>query len=136
MLSPQLPPLEFELSIPDEVSWHAISPAIESACASIGLYRTLVTTLKKYPGGVHLHYRRTPGIGGFGDMEGCVIQDVSKRGTIEITAWEQQRRVWVQVRSGCDAPWTSEAAAWIANNIEKKLHELVTQEAVGNNRNL
>ena len=131
MMDPQLPPLEFELDIPIEVAWHSVSPVIENSCASIGLCRTLVATLKKYPGCVHWHYKRTPGIGGFSDPDGCVIQeDISNRGTIEITAWEEQRRVWVQVRSGREAPWTSEAAVWIANNIEKTLHEKVHEVKV------
>jgi hypothetical protein len=124
MMDPQLPPLEYELNIPGEVAWHNVPVAIESTCASKGLYRTLVTTLKKYPGCVHWHYKNKPGIGGFMDPDGCVIhEDIFNSGTVEITAWEEQWRVWVQVRSGREAPWTSETAAWIANNIEKTLHD-------------
>ena len=56
---------------------------IAAACAAEGLRLALDSTLAKYPGCRHWHYKRD-----------------RQRGTLEITLWPARRRLWITVHAG------------------------------------
>lgn len=69
----------------------SIPQRIEQLCLSQGLTLTLKGTLAKYPGCVHWHFKngRAPG-------------------TLEVTWWEREGRLWFKVSARRDAPWIDE----------------------------
>ena len=82
---------ELEVSLPQQTDLTRVPATVEAVCAAEGLRRALKATLAKYPGSVHWHYRR--------DRE---------RGTLEITLWPEQSRLWFKVSRGRAGVWIEE----------------------------
>ncbi|HEX3356749.1 MAG TPA: hypothetical protein VHS31_07255 [Tepidisphaeraceae bacterium] len=83
-------------------AWDAeeIGRAIESIAESHELTISLKGSLRAHRGCVHWHFKKA-----------------KQSGTIEVTMWPQERRVWLSVQSG-------RAADWIENDIETMMHDL------------
>lgn len=94
--------LEIELHVPPDAELS--EQVVEAACAAQRLYPTLKGTLKTYPGGIHWHY-----------------QKAGQRGTLEITLWPRQRRLWFKVAAGRKGDWNDEAIARLKTSIEQTL---------------
>jgi hypothetical protein len=80
--------------------------AIESACSAEGLEIGMKGTLASFPGSTHWHFRR-PG----------------ERGTLEITLFPSQKRIWAQIQDGRRAPWIDACLVNIKDALERKLEE-------------
>ncbi len=78
---------------------------IENCCAENNLQIALKGTLAKYPGCVHWH-----------------LKQGKQRGTLEVTWWPSQRRLWLSIQAGRRADWIEEAAAHLKRAIEEKLN--------------
>jgi len=72
----------------------AAAHRIEAAFAAAGLRVTLRGTLRSYPGSIHWHLKRG-----------------RDAGTLEVTFWPRQRRLWLTIHEGRGAPWMDEAGA-------------------------
>jgi hypothetical protein len=93
-----------EVELPEYVDVAAVEQLIEELASAAGLQIGLRGTLKQYPGSRHWHFqrRRTPG-------------------TLELTVWPQQRRVWFAIRQNRWADWIDEALSQMRSQLEAKL---------------
>jgi hypothetical protein len=90
-----------EVSIPEDSSVAGAKQVIERGCAEMGLQVTLKGTLSKYPGCIHWH-----------------LKQGQERGTLEITLWPEQRRLWLSVQNGRKGEWIDAAAERLKSMIE------------------
>ena len=96
--------LEVELQIPDSVESEAVLRIVEQVCASKELTCSLKATLVSYAGSIHWHFRRG-----------------KQRGTLEITGWESEQRLWFKVASGRTSEWILKSIPQLKEQIEKLL---------------
>ncbi|MDQ3457702.1 MAG: hypothetical protein M3498_00130 [Deinococcota bacterium] len=85
----------------DGTSQRDLGVAIEEAARALGLVTTQVTTLAKYPGSVHWHFKRG-----------------RERGTLEATYWPEQNRAWLSYRSGREANWMTPTVQQFGRLVE------------------
>jgi len=80
--------LEVEVFVPLAADLSTMGSVVEATCAAEDLRLALKDTLAKYPGSVHWHFKRG-----------------AERGTLEITWWEKERRLWFKVAAGRTGDW-------------------------------
>ena len=80
--------LQVEINLPPHLPSNSIPGLVEEACSSLNLDRATRGTLAKYPGSIHWHYKNG-----------------KARGTLEITWWARERRLWIKVAAGRRADW-------------------------------
>jgi hypothetical protein len=83
----------------------AVVAAIEGVMHAQGLLQSLKSSLRSYDGCVHWHYKRR-----------------AAAGTIEVTAWPAERRVWLSVQSGRAAGWIDGMLPQIRAALESSLN--------------
>ncbi len=76
---------------------------IEDVCASDGLQISMKSTLSKYPGSVHWHFKRP-----------------NERGTLEITLIEKERRVFLAMQAGRSARWVEKCMPRLKEKLEQR----------------
>jgi hypothetical protein len=96
--------IEVELQVPDSTDTEAVRRAIEEICASHALTCTSKGTLLRYPASVHWHFKQ-----------------VKQTGTLEITWWENQRRLWFKVARNGENKWIDESIPLLKEQIENAL---------------
>jgi hypothetical protein len=96
--------IEVELQIPDSVEPEAVLRIVEQICASNELTCSLKGTLVSYPGSIHWHFKQG-----------------KQRGTLEITWWESEHRLWFKVASGRTSEWILKSIPQLKEQIEKLL---------------
>lgn len=96
--------IEVEISIPLQTKSASLPARVEKAAASEELIQTLKGTLAKYPGCVHWHFQKG-----------------KERGTLEITWWPKEKRLWFKVAANRRAAWIDEAIPRLKQSIESKL---------------
>jgi len=79
---------EVEFKVPAEFAFAEAEALIESVCAAHGLDVAMKTSLASFPSSVHWH-----------------CKNKKEKGTLELTAFARDRRIWAQVQSGRKAPW-------------------------------
>ncbi len=84
-----------------------MSRAVESVMSSAGLRQTLKGTLRSYSGCVHWHFGK----------DGAT-------GTLEVTVWPAQRRLWMSVQSRRGASWIDDAISQLQVALERELNEI------------
>ena len=94
--------IEIELS-PRENSSKAVS-VVEECCRLEGLTRKSKGTLSKFPGCIHWHYRK-PGF----------------NGTLEITYWKKEPRLWYKVHPRRRGAWMIAVLPRLKAGIEEGL---------------
>ena len=92
------------IKIPANVDWASVPEIIEAACVELGLIQSLRGSLAKYPGAIHWHYKM-PG----------------QTGTLEVTASENRKEIWISVQSGRKAEWIPAIAKQLIVMIETRL---------------
>src|SRR5690348_13109760 len=75
--------LTLEIPVPPGLADAAVPSVVGQVCVDAGLRVTLDGTQKRYPGSRHWHY-----------------QLGRKPGTLEVTWWPAQRRLWLKVSAG------------------------------------
>jgi hypothetical protein len=80
-----------------------IRALIEEAALTLGLVATQVTTLAKYPGCIHWHFKKG-----------------KQRGTLEATYWPDRNRAWLAYRPGREAPWIAPAIEEFNDFVQKR----------------
>lgn len=78
----------YEIAVPASIDPATVVAAVSEVVAATGLTITLTTTLASYPGSHHWH-----------------LKQGKQSGTLELTWWPAQRRLWLSVQSGRNAPW-------------------------------
>ena len=96
--------LEVEVAIPPRVRLAGVEKTVKAACDRAGLHLTLIGTLAKYPGCVHWHFKHG-----------------AERGTLEITFWKTERRLWFKVTAGRKAKWIETVIPSLRRVLEKEL---------------
>ena len=93
---------DLPIRVPPTADFSRIDKAVERCCEELGLTKTLRDTLGKYPGCIHWHYKRP-----------------QESGTLEITSWPLQRRLWITVQDGRHAAWIDEAVPELSRMLRK-----------------
>ncbi len=96
--------IEVELQIPDSVETETVIRVVEQVCASRDLTCALKGTLVSYPESIHWHFKQ--GI---------------QKGTLEVTWWESEHRLWFKVADGRSGIWIDERLPQLKEQIEKSL---------------
>jgi hypothetical protein len=94
--------IELELHVPSRA--HSIPGLVERICLLEGLEISLKGTLAGYPGSVHWHFKKG-----------------KPPGTLELTWWEREKRLWFKVAAGRSAGWVDEMAEKLRERIEQAL---------------
>jgi hypothetical protein len=97
---------EVEFRIPPSTQLTHADSIVESACAAEGLQIGMKSTLAKFPGSTHWHFKRA-----------------SERGTLEITVFPRDRRIWASIQDGRRAAWIDSCLANIRHVVEEKLQK-------------
>jgi len=100
---------DFEIDLPSSVDPDAVMRAVENVCAKEALDATLKTTLKKYPGCVHWHFKRH-----------------NERGVLEVTWWAREEvakpsRLWLSIHGNRQADWILELMPRLGKLIEAEI---------------
>jgi hypothetical protein len=74
---------------------------IETVSRAHGLSVTMKATLAKYPGSIHWHFKKG-----------------RDRGTLEVTLWPREHRLWFSMQDGRRAEWVTETAQRIKAELE------------------
>jgi hypothetical protein len=78
-----------------------LEETIEALCRAISLSITLKTTSAKFPGSIHWHLKK-----------GC------ERGTLEITLWSSQNKLWFSMQDGRKGDWVLTTAQQLKKQLE------------------
>ena len=92
-----------DISVPSG-SDDAIVRAVEDSAAQVGLTVTLRTTTSTYPGSVHWHFKKPD----------------ERRGTLELTYWPKNKRLWAKIQSGRKADWIHASLKQLASAVAGK----------------
>src|SRR5271163_1539130 len=95
---------DFQVAVHENADFRRAGGAVERCCRRLGLMQGMKTTLAKHPGSTHWHYKRA-----------------KLSGTIEITVWPPQRRVWITVQDGRRADWIVEMIPALKAELEQAL---------------
>ncbi|HKY53682.1 MAG TPA: hypothetical protein VJM08_05210 [Anaerolineales bacterium] len=96
--------IEVELQIPTDSKSDVVVKVVEQICAAHHLTCALKGTLASYPGCIHWHFK----------------QD-SHKGTLEITWWERENRLWFKVAKGRIGEWIDVLLPKLKKQIESSL---------------
>lgn len=96
--------VEIEVHVPSRSRIASIPLLVEELCDAEGLTCTLRGTLAKYTNCLHWHFKKG-----------------KERGTLEITWWEQENRLWFKVAAGRTGAWVGESITRLKTRIEDTL---------------
>ena len=99
--------IEVELLIPADARSEAVVKVIEQVCFANELTCALRGTLASYPGCVHWHYKKD-----------------RQKGTLEITWWDVEKRLWFKVAKGRTGEWIEDTLPKLKEEIEGNLRGL------------
>jgi hypothetical protein len=83
---------EYPIQVESRLDAKQVEIAVENCSRGLGLLETMKGTLAKYPGCVHWHFQK-PRVSG----------------TLEVTSWPSENRLWISVQQGRRAEWLEEA---------------------------
>lgn len=93
---------ELDIALPPHTLADELVALVDQACALQDLSVTMRSTLRAYPGSTHWHLKQGP-----------------ERGTLEITLWPRERRLWLSIQAGRAGTWTAAAA----ESLRAALHQ-------------
>jgi hypothetical protein len=103
--------VEVDIPLHDALSLARVPLVVERACAEAGLKPTLTGTVARYAGSRHWHFRMG-----------------QARGTLEVTFWPAERRLWLKVAAGRQSTWTEAVLPKLAQALTAALE---ARERVG-----
>ena len=95
---------EIEFRVPRDLNLNRAGQLIEDACAALNLTIAMKSPLASYPGSTHWHYKNG-----------------KEKGTLELTIFPRDRRLWAQVQSGRKAAWIDAVLPELQRRIEVAL---------------
>ena len=95
---------EIVVPLPSEPDFNTVEQLIDEICLTEGLACRLKSSLKKYPGSIHWHFKRG-----------------SQAGVLEITLWPQRRWLWFSLREGRRAAWVEALIPSLQRKLEKAI---------------
>ena len=96
--------IEVDLQIPSGVNGEQVVKVVEQVCTANELAWARKGTLASYPGCIHWHFK----LG-------------KQKGTLEITWWESEDRLWFKVARGRTGEWINKALPKLKKEIEVSL---------------
>ena len=96
--------IEVELQIPADTMGDSVVRVLEQTCIANSLTCARKGTLASYPGSIHWHYKMS-----------------KQKGTLEITWWEDENRLWLKVAKSRKGDWINESTAMLKKQIEASL---------------
>jgi hypothetical protein len=100
---------EFKFHVPRTCDLGRAERLIERVCNEHGLQLGMKGTQAKFPGSIHWHFKRP-----------------RQKGTLELTIFIPERRIWAQVQDGRRAPWIDDELPVLQRTIEKGLKSLAS----------
>lgn len=95
---------EIEFRVARECGLSGAEAIIERVCAESGLVVGMKGSLASYPGSVHWHYKKQ-----------------NQKGTLELTLYRKESRIWAQVQDGRRAAWIDVELPRLRRAIERGL---------------
>jgi hypothetical protein len=95
---------EVKFRVPHGCDLRDAEKKIERICAGRGLTQTMKGSQSKFPGCVHWHYKNG-----------------SQRGTLELTLWREENRIWATVQEGRKAEWIDGELPRLKKEIEQAI---------------
>ena len=95
---------DFEISLPLGTDDKGLERLSDETLEQSGLNVTLRDTLKQYPGCVHWH-----------------LKQGRQSGTLELTLWPQEHRVWFSVHRNRSAPWVEAVRERLYSVLQSRL---------------
>jgi hypothetical protein len=92
---------QIEFKVPAHTDLKKADALIERVCAAHGLQAAMKGTLATHRGSIHWHFKKT-----------------KEKGTLELTLWRADRRIWAAIHSNRTAPWIEPALSKIRADIE------------------
>lgn len=93
---------EIEIAVRAGLDADEVIHSVDVAAREAGLTLVSKGRLAKYPGSTHWHYKMD-----------CLA------GTLELTYWPQQARLWFSMRANRYAPWIDEHVLKLKQDIER-----------------
>jgi hypothetical protein len=93
--------IEVELQISADPKSDSVVKVVEQVCTANNLICALKGILASYPGCTHWHFKMG-----------------KQKGTLEITWWESEKRLWFKVAKGRTGDWMDEALPKLKMQIE------------------
>ena len=93
-----------DVKLPRSVDLRSVEAIVQKTCKARGLELRMKTSLVSYPGSAHWHYGKG-----------------ADRGTIEVTFWKGERRLWISVHSNRAGAWTKGEMRELKSDLEKLL---------------
>jgi hypothetical protein len=93
---------EYDVALQPGVTATGVVQAVDRAAREAGLTQVSKGKLAKYPGSTHWHFKM-----------GCIA------GTLELTYWPQQSRLWFSTHDNRHAPWIDEHIERLKLDIER-----------------
>jgi hypothetical protein len=87
-----------------QINGEHLAQIIEQMVEDLGLTVARQSSLRQYPGSKHWHIRRP-----------------HRSGTVEITFWPEDLRLWVTVHRGREGSWAEEGSRWVAQELARAL---------------
>lgn len=98
---------EVEFTVPMNCDLGKADKLVEEICVRRGLQLAMKGTSASYPGSIHWHYKQP-----------------KQKGTLELTLFPLERRLWAKVQEGRKAPWIDEELPRLRRAIESALRVL------------
>src|ERR1700678_542998 len=95
---------EYPIQIEPTFDAEQIEIAIERCSRGLGLSKTMRSTLAKYPGSVHWHFKKP-----------------LASGTLEVIYWPSGNRLWISVQQGRRADWLEESVPSMESCLQNAL---------------
>lgn len=95
---------EVEFKVPAKFDFAGAEALIESVCAAHGLDVAMKAAMASFPGSIHWHYKNK-----------------KEKGTLELTVFPRDRRIWAQVQSGRKAPWIEIFLPRVQKDMEREI---------------
>jgi hypothetical protein len=93
-----------DIDVPPDADLTDLDLAIEAAADASGLRVALRGGLAQYPGAVHWHFKRG-----------------EEPGTLELTWWPREMRLWMSVHDNRDAPWIEASIDALKSVLDARL---------------
>ena len=106
--------LEIEFKGPRRFETARAARVVECVCAAHGLSVAMKTTLATFPGSIHWHYKNQ-----------------NEKGTLELTVFPRDQRVWAQVQDGRKAAWIEPVLPKIRRDVERELRRAADADRPG-----
>ncbi len=91
-----------EVDVPQGCNLKEANRIIELLCKNEGLSMKMRGTLRSFPGSTHWHFNRR-----------------SEKGTLEVTLWPKESKIWFSIHDNRKGTWTDEVVDRLAKAARK-----------------